>query len=294
MTRWRRRAGRARSRSFAAAAACRSRSPIRSAARGRSVLLFPLHGAADPADYRSAARITGFTSARSANSNALARAAGCRDVVFIGSLVRPALWQMRLGLAHRWHAAAHRRGLSRRRRSSALEHRRACSRSMAFACSARTRSAPEILMPEGALGRVQPSRARPRRHRLRARLSARQPGRSTSGRRWWWPDKHVLAVEAAEGTDAMLARVAEMRAQRPHARSRRDRRAGEGAEARAGPRASTCLRSARARSRARRAPDLPASRSSPAAAIIAEPAAIVAAADRAKIFVVGVPAGTAR
>ena len=39
-------------------------------------------------------RITGFISARSENSCALARAAGCRDVVFIGSLVRPSLWQV--------------------------------------------------------------------------------------------------------------------------------------------------------------------------------------------------------
>ena len=72
--------------------------------------------------------------------------------------------------------------------------------------------APEILVPEGALGARAAVRARPRRHRARLRLSARQPGRSTSGRRWWSSGRHVLAVEAAEGTDAMLARVAEMRA----------------------------------------------------------------------------------
>ena len=40
-------------------------------------------------------RITGFISAKSGKFMRLARAAGCRDVVFIGSLVRPSLWQLR-------------------------------------------------------------------------------------------------------------------------------------------------------------------------------------------------------
>ena len=46
---------------------------------------------------------------------------------------------------------------------------------------------------------------------------------------------HVLAVEAAEGTDGMLARVAELRAARAHPDAGRHRRAGEGGEARSGP-----------------------------------------------------------
>ena len=44
----------------------------------------------------------------------------------------------------------------------------------------------------------------------------------------------VLAIEAAEGTDAMLARVAELRVERPPAAQGAGRRAGEGAEAGAG------------------------------------------------------------
>ena len=71
--------------------------------------------------------------------------------------------------------------------------------------------APEILMPEGALGRVQP------RERDRADIAfgldyLRASGPFDIGQAVVVADKHVLAVEAAEGTDAMLARVAEMRA----------------------------------------------------------------------------------
>ncbi len=72
--------------------------------------------------------------------------------------------------------------------------------------------APEILVPEGTLGRVQPSGARPCRYRAWGSTICAPPDRSTSGRRWWWPGEHVLAVEAAEGTDQMLERVAELRA----------------------------------------------------------------------------------
>jgi DUF1009 family protein len=60
---------------------------------GRSVLLFPLRGAAEgtaverfPHHWVHIGQIGKFMR--------LARAAGCRDVVFIGSLVRPSLWQV--------------------------------------------------------------------------------------------------------------------------------------------------------------------------------------------------------
>jgi len=64
-------------------------------ARGRTVVLFPLHGAADP---QSGARYPHHWVhvGQLGRFTRLAREAGCRDVVFIGSLVRPALWQLRL------------------------------------------------------------------------------------------------------------------------------------------------------------------------------------------------------
>ena len=101
--------------------------------------------------------------------------------------------------------------------------------------------------------------------------------------------KHVLAVEAAEGTDQMLARVARDARQRPRARAGRQRRAGEGAQARPGPALRSALdrpadrrrrrarRACRHRGRGRRDHHRRAGTAG-------------AAADRANIFVVGAPA----
>ncbi len=71
--------------------------------------------------------------------------------------------------------------------------------------------APEILVPEGTLGRV------PASERDRADIALgfdylRATGGFDVGQAVVVAGKHVLAVEAAEGTDDMLARVAQMRA----------------------------------------------------------------------------------
>src|SRR5262249_44910032 len=71
--------------------------------------------------------------------------------------------------------------------------------------------APEILMPEGALGRVQPSDGDWDDIALGLDY-LRAAGSFDVGQAAVVAGKHVLAVEAAEGTDAMLARVADMRA----------------------------------------------------------------------------------
>ena len=105
--------------------------------------------------------------------------------------------------------------------------------------------------------------------------------------------KHVLAVEAAEGTDEMLARVAEMRA---NGRVRAP--AGTGVLVKA-PKPGQDQRF-----------DLPSigpqtvegvARAGLAgiavvagSTIIAKPEQLIAAADHANIFVIGAPAGTAR
>ena len=79
-------------------------------------------------------------------------------------------------------------------------------------------------------------------------------------------DGYVLAIEAAEGTDAMLARVAELRRAGPHPHAARRRRSGEGAEDADRIRASICRRSGpRTIEGVVAAPAWPASRSSPAA-----------------------------
>jgi DUF1009 family protein len=139
----------------------------------------------------------------------LARAAGCRDVIFIGSLVRPSLWQVRpdfKGLMVMSQVAAAYRGGD----NHLLSNMGRLLERDGFRLLGAHEVAPEILMPQGAIGRVQAS------DRDRADmafgldyLSAASP--FDVGQAVVVAGKHVLAVEAAEGTDAMLVRVAEMR-----------------------------------------------------------------------------------
>ncbi len=258
------------------------------AGRGRGVLLFPLHGAAKPADF--AGRPChwlylgqGGTFAR------IARAAGCRDVVLIGAMVRPALWQIRpdlktLMLMPRVVAAF--RGGDDHLLSSIGR----LFEQQGFQLHGAHEVAPEILMPEGTIGRVQPAE----RDRTDIAIGLdylRAAGPYDVGQAVVVAGQHMLAVEAAEGTDAMLARVAEMRA---NGRVR-------------APTGSGVLVKAPKRGQDKRF-DLPSigpqtvaevARAGLAgiavvagATIIAEPVLLAAAADRANIFVIGIPAGT--
>jgi DUF1009 family protein len=152
--------------------------------------------------------------------------------------------------------------------------------------------APEILVPQGALGRVQPS------ERDRADIALgfdylRAAGPFDVGQAAVVTDKRVLAVEAAEGTDQMLTRVAQLR---------ECGRIGT-------PKGAGVLVKAPKPNQDRRF-DLPsigpqtvegvvrAGLAGIAVAsgetVIAEPERLVAAADRADIFVVGTPAGPER
>lgn len=260
------------------------------AAHGRKVLLFPLHGAAKSADFERRPHQWLYFG-QGGKFVRIARAAGCRDVVFIGSLVRPAFWQIRpdfkVLLLMRRIAAAFRGGddhlLSGIARLLEAE---------GFRLLGAHEVAPEILVPEGALGRTQPT------ERDRADIALgfdylRSTGGFDVGQAAVVAGKHVLAVEAAEGTDDMLARVAQMRA---NGRVRAP--AGSGVLVKA-PKHSQDQRF-----------DLPSigpqtvdgvARAGLAgiavvagSTIIAEPERLIAAADRANIFVIGAPAGAER
>jgi DUF1009 family protein len=150
--------------------------------------------------------------------------------------------------------------------------------------------APEILMPEGPIGSLRPSpRDEADIQRALALLAA--TGSFDMGQAAIVADNHVLAVEAAEGTDAMVARVAALRAQgriaAPPGRGvlvkapkpLQDRRFDLPA---VGPR--TVEEAARA--------GLAGIAVAAAAAVVAEPAAVAAAADAAGLFVVGIKADT--
>ena len=153
--------------------------------------------------------------------------------------------------------------------------------------------APEIFVPEGALGRYEPS-PRDRTDIARALKLIAALGPFDVGQAAVVADNHVLAVEAAEGTDNMLARIAELRAAGPGHHAARRRRSGQGAKTRPGSPLRSAFDRAADHRGCRRAPGLPASLSPPAATIVAEAAEVIAAADREKIFVAGVAEDAAR
>ena len=260
------------------------------AARGREVLLFPLHGAAKAADYEGRPHHWLYYG-QGSRFERLAQEAGCREVVFIGSLVRPALWQIRPD----WRVwrymprviAAFRGGDDHLLKSIAQMFEE-----NGFHLVGAHEVAPEILVPDGVLGRIELS------PRDQADIAAgldylRASSPFDVGQAVVVADKHILAVEAAEGTDAILARVADMRAS---------------GRVRTAPRTGVLVKAPK-QDQDRRF-DLPsigpqtvegAARAGLAgiavmagSSIVAEPQALVAAADRAGLFVVGVKAEPVR
>src|SRR5262249_12562954 len=139
-----------------------------------------------------------------------ARAAGCRDIVLIGALARPALWQLRLDLATLMILPQLAQGFFGGD-NHLLSAVGTAFEKNGVRMGGAHEVAPEVLVPEGTLGHVGPSE----RDRADIALGVdylRAAAPFDVGQAVVVANKHVLAVEAAEGTDAMLARVAEMRA----------------------------------------------------------------------------------
>jgi DUF1009 family protein len=175
---------------------------------GRSVALYGLRGWTDPDriaryphEWGSIGQLGRFCH--------FAQRQGCKDVVMIGGVIRPAVWQLRLDvatiLALPRIVAAYRggddhllSGVGRLLEDHGLR--------MVGAHDV----APDILVPEGPLGRA---RAADRdRDDIAVGLQfLRATGPFDVGQGVVVGGKHVLAVEAIEGTDLMLARVAELR-----------------------------------------------------------------------------------
>jgi UDP-2,3-diacylglucosamine hydrolase len=137
------------------------------------------------------------------------RAHGCRDIVFIGSLLRPPVWKMRLGLSTLlmiptilsvWRGGDDHllKGVSR------------IAERYGFRVVAAHEVAPNILMPEGQVTKREPSGADLEDIALGIDL-LRAIGPYDVGQAVIVAARHVLAVEGAEGTDGMLERVAELR-----------------------------------------------------------------------------------
>jgi DUF1009 family protein len=253
------------------------------AASGRKVVLFPLYGAAEGTAVERHRHYWVYIG-QIGKFMRLARAEGCRDVVFLGALVRPSPWQTRpdlKGIMMLPRALKAFRGGD----NHLLSGMGKLLEEEGFRLMGAHEVAPQILVPNGALGRVQPS------DRDRADIALgfdylHAAGPFDIGQAVVVAGRHVLAVEAAEGTDAMLARVAEMRAN-----GRVRTAAGTGVLVKApkpgqdrrfdlpsiGPR--TVEGAARA--------GLAGIAVVTGETIIAEPEALIAAADRADIFVLG-------
>ena len=258
--------------------------------RGRRVVLFALRGWADP--QRVAAYPHHWSwMGQFGRFMRIAAAEGCRDVVFIGAVERPSLWLMRPDLKT-LRLMPRIIGLFRGGDDHLQSGVGRIFEEHGFRLLGPKDIAPELLMPRGAIGAREPGERDLADIALGlALLRANSP--FDIGQAVIVADNHVLAVEGPEGTDQTLARVAELR------RTGRIR----------SPKGIGVLIKAAKIGQDQRI-DLPSigpdSIDGAVAAglagvavvagstIVAEPARIAAAADRAGIFVVGVDAdGTA-
>jgi UDP-2,3-diacylglucosamine hydrolase len=257
---------------------------------GRRPVMFAIRGWADPAIVQRYAHHW-IALGQLGRLVRLAKAERCREAVFIGTLLRPALWQIRFD----WQTL---RALPRIVRF----FRGGDDRLLTGVASAIEESgvriiglhelAPEIFVPAGVLGHYHP-RERDHSDIARALQVIAALGPFDVGQAVIVADDHVLAVEAAEGTDNMLIRLAELRRQRrvtaplgvgvlvKAPKPGQDRRFDLPAIG-----AQTVENVARA--------GLAGLAVAAGSTIIAEIAAVTAAADRAKIFVVGVAEDVAR
>jgi UDP-2,3-diacylglucosamine hydrolase len=176
--------------------------------RGIGVVLFPLRGICDPARaerFRHRWIYLGQVGA----AKKLFRSEGCRDIIFIGSLSRPALSEIRLDwgtLRVMGNLIASFRGgddhlLSGVGRIFEVD---------GFRMIGVKDAAPDLLMPEGNITRAAPDAgAEADIAKGREVLAALSP--FDIGQAAVVIDGHVVAVEDIEGTDGLLARAARLR-----------------------------------------------------------------------------------
>ena len=258
------------------------------AKRGGRVVLFGIRGWADT--QRIAAYPHHWTSLGQFGSVCrIARREGCRDVVFIGSVTRPTVWGIRpdlktIRLLPRIFA------IFRGGDDHLLTGVARIFEEHGFRLVGAHEIAPEILMPEGALGDGRPN-DRDQADIAKGLALLNATSTFDVGQAAVVADGRVLAVEAAEGTDQMLARIAELR---------------KHGQLASGSRRGVLVKAAK-HGQDRRF-DLPSigPRTVEGAAlaglagvavvagstIVAEPDRLAQAADRAQLFVIGVRDGT--
>ena len=253
--------------------------------RGRRPVMFAVRGWADPEVVERYAHHW-IAIGQAGRFFRLARAEGCREAVLIGTMLRPPLTQIRLD----WptvrllpRAVGFFRGGDDRLLSGVAS----LFEEGGVRIIAVDEVAPEIVAPEGVLGHRQPSPS-DRADIARALAVIAALGPFDIGQAVVVANGHVLGIEAAEGTDNLLARITDLRRQ-----GRVTTAAGVGVLVKApkpgqdrrfdlpavGPR--TVEKVARA--------GLAGLAIAAGGTIVAEPAQLTAAADRANIFIIGMP-----
>jgi DUF1009 family protein len=176
--------------------------------RGRRVVLFPVRGWADPA---AVERFPHYWVAvgQGGRLARYAHAEGCRDMVLVGTALRPALTSLRLDwttlrlLPEIWRAF---RGGDDHLLSGVAR----IFHDLGFRVVGAHEVAPEILMPRGNIGTLGPGQ-RDLADITRGLALLRAIGPFDVGQAVVVADNQVLAVEAVDGTDNMLERIAELR-----------------------------------------------------------------------------------
>jgi DUF1009 family protein len=179
------------------------------AARGLDAVIFALKGACDP-ERVARFRHHWISVGQIGKATRLFRSEGCRDLIFLGSLARPALSEIRLDwgtLRVMGHVVAAFRGGD----DHLLSGIGRILEQDGFRMVGVKEAAPDLLMPEGAITRASPDGdAAADIARGREVLGALGP--FDIGQAAVVIDGHVVAVEDIEGTDGLLARVARLRA----------------------------------------------------------------------------------
>jgi DUF1009 family protein len=178
------------------------------AARGISPVLFALKGACDPVRAEKF-RHHWISVGQVGRATRLFREEGCRDLIFIGSLVRPALSEIRLDLGT-LRVLPHVMTAFRGGDNHLLSGVGRILETQGFRMVGIKDVAPDLLMPEGSIARATPS-ASAIADIARGRDVLGALGPFDIGQAAIVIDGHVVAVEDIEGTDGLLARVARLR-----------------------------------------------------------------------------------
>ncbi|HZC95051.1 MAG TPA: UDP-2,3-diacylglucosamine diphosphatase LpxI [Bradyrhizobium sp.] len=178
------------------------------AARGITPVLFALKGACDPVQVERF-RHQWISVGQLGRATKLFRSEGCRDLIFIGTLLRPALSEIRLD----WGTVRVIGKVMTAFRGGDDHLLTSIGRILeqdGFRMVGIKDVAPDILLPEGNIARAAPDSAATA-DIVRGREVLRALGPFDIGQAVVVIDGHVVAVEDIEGTDGLLARVARLR-----------------------------------------------------------------------------------